>query len=394
MEVKVERQIRTGLNGDEAVAYAAYHADVDVIAAYPITPQTIIVERLSEFVHDGLLDAEFIPVESEHSALSAVVGAAASGVRTFTATASQGLALMYEILYIASSLRLPIVMALADRALSALINIHCSHDDAYAARDSGWIEFFAENVQEAYDLVIAAFRVAEDKNISFPAIVNLDGFILSHSIEPLYIYEGQDVVREFLPRREPIVKLDPDKPITIGALALQNYYIELKRAQAEAFEATPPYIRKILREYSEFSGRKYDFIKKYMVDDADIGFLVLGSTAGTMRHVVRKWREKGRKVGLISLTLYRPFPVDDLRDAVKGLKKLVIMDRSYSFGSPYAQLYMDVAATLYDEPEKPDLINVIYGLGGRDFNEYTAEEMWEKINRPGVKKIWVGVRGD
>ncbi len=394
MEVKIERQIRTGLNGDEAVAYAAYHADVDVIAAYPITPQTIIVERLSEFVHDGLLDAEFIPVESEHSALSAVVGAAASGVRTFTATASQGLALMYEILYIASSLRLPVVMALANRALSALINIHCSHDDAYAARDSGWIEFFAENVQEAYDLVIAAFRVAEDRNISFPAIVNLDGFILSHSVEPLYIYEGQDVVREFLPKREPIVKLDPDKPITMGALALQNYYMELKRAQAEAFEATPPYIRRILREYSGFSGRKYDFIKKYMIDDADIGFLVLGSTAGTMRHVVRKWREKGRKVGLISLTLYRPFPVDDLRDAVKGLKKLVVMDRSYSFGSPYAQLYMDVAATLYDEPEKPDLINVIYGLGGRDFNEYTAEETWEKINRPDVKKVWVGVRGD
>jgi len=394
METKTVKQVRTGLNGDEAVAYAAYHADVDVIAAYPITPQTIIVERLSEFVYNGLLDAEFIPVESEHSALSAVVGAASAGVRAFTATASQGLALMYEILYIASALRTPIVMALANRALSALINIHCSHDDVYAVRDAGWIEFFAENVQEAYDLTIAAFKVAEDKNISFPVTVSLDGFILSHSVEPLYIYNSQDVVREFLPRREPLIKLDPDSPITMGALALQDYYIELKRAQAAAYEATPPHIKKILDEYSEFSGRRYGFIKKYMIEDADIGFMVLGSTAGTMRHVVRKWREKGRKVGLISLTLYRPFPIEEVIDAVKGLKKIVVMDRSYSFGSPYAQLSMDVASALYDLDERPELINVIYGLGGRDFNINTAEEMWEKINRPGVKKIWVGVRGD
>jgi len=394
METKTVKQVRTGLNGDEAVAYAAYHADVDVIAAYPITPQTIIVERLSEFVYDGLLDAEFIPVESEHSALSAVVGAASAGVRVFTATASQGLALMYEILYIASALRLPIVMALANRALSALINIHCSHDDVYAVRDAGWIEFFAENVQEAYDLTIAAFKVAENKNISFPATVSLDGFILSHSVEPLYIYNDRDVVREFLPRREPLIKLDPDSPITIGALALQDYYIELKRAQAAAYEATPPYIKKVLDEYSEFSGRRYGFIKKYMMEDAEIGFMVLGSTAGTMRHVIRKWRERGRKVGLISLTLYRPFPIKEVVDAVKGLKKLVVMDRSYSFGSPYAQLSMDVASALYDLSERPEIVNVIYGLGGRDFNVNTAEEMWEKISRPGVKKVWVGVRGD
>lgn len=395
MSVKTTtKQIRTGLNGDEAVAYAAYHADVDVIAAYPITPQTIIVERISEFVHDGLLDAEFVPVESEHSALSTVVGASAAGARAFTATASQGLALMYEILYIASSMRLPIVMALANRALSALINIHCSHDDAYAARDAGWIEFFSENVQEAYDLTIAAFRIAEDKNISFPAIVNLDGFILSHSVEPLYIFEGQEVVKEFLPRREPLIKLDPDNPVTMGALALQDYYIELKRAQADALDKTPPHIKRLLGEFSEFSGRKYGFIKTYMLDDADIGFLVLGSTAGTMRYVVRKWREKGLKVGLISLTLYRPFPVDEVVNAVKGLKKLVIMERSYSFGSPYSPLYMDVASSLYHLKEKPELVNVIYGLGGRDFNVNTAEEMWRKLEKGDSRKIWVGVRGD
>ena len=395
MSVKTTtKQIRTGLNGDEAVAYAAYHADVDVVAAYPITPQTIIVERISELVYDGLLNAEFVPVESEHSALSSVVGASAAGARTFTATASQGLALMYEILYIASAMRLPIVMALANRAFSALINIHCSHDDAYAARDAGWIELFAENVQEAYDLTIAAFKIAEDKNVSFPAIVNLDGFILSHSVEPLYIYRDQNVVREFLPRREPLVKLDPDNPITMGALALTDYYMELKRAQAHAFENTPKHIKRILSEYSEFSGRKYDFIKKYMIEDAEIGFLVLGSTAGTMRHVIRKWREKGRKVGLISLTLYRPFPVEEVIEAVKGLKKLVVMERSYSFGSPYSPLFMDVASSIYHEREKPELVNVIYGLGGRDFNINTATEMWDKLSKTDSRKIWVGVRGD
>jgi len=395
MSVKTAtKQIRTGLNGDEAVAYAVYHADVDVVAAYPITPQTIIVERISEFIHDGLLDAEFVPVESEHSALSTAVGASATGARTFTATASQGLALMYEILYIASAMRLPIVMALANRALSALINIHCSHDDAYAARDSGWIELFAENVQEAYDLTIAAFKIAEDKNISFPAMVSLDGFILSHSVEPLYIYKDQDVVKTFLPQREPLVKLDPDNPITMGALALQDYYMELKRAQAHALDNTPIHIKRLLKEYSEFSGRDYDFIKKFMIEDADIGFMVLGSTAGTMRYMVKKWRDRGRKVGLISLTLYHPFPVKEVIEAVKGLKKLVIMERSYSFGSPYSPLYMDVASSIYHERDMPELVNVIYGLGGRDFNVNTAEEMWEKVSKEKSRKIWVGVRGD
>jgi len=391
--VSCEKQVRTGLTGDEAVAYAAFHADVDVIAAYPITPQTVMVERLSEFVHNGELDAEFVPVESEHSALSASVGASLAGARVFTATASQGLALMYEILYIASALRTPIVMGLANRAFSAPINIHCSHDDAYAARDAGWIQFFAETVQEAYDLVIAGFKIAEDKNVLFPLIVNLDAFILSHSIEPLYIYEGKEVVREFLPPREPVNPIDPDNPMTYGPLALQNYYMEIKKQQYEAFKSINPHIKKVLEEYSEFSGRRYDFIKKYHVDDADIIFVILGSAAGTVREAVNRLRKEGVKVGVLSLTLYRPFPANEVREVLRNANTVIVMDRSCSIGSPGAQLYLDVATTLYSLPDRPRLVNIIYGLGGRDMFPDDIKKVLEVIKDPKVTEYWLGVRG-
>jgi pyruvate ferredoxin oxidoreductase alpha subunit len=389
-----DTQIRIGLNGDEAVAYAVLHSDVDVIAAYPITPQTIIVEKLSEFVYNGDLNAEYLHVESEHSALSAVVGASLAGARTFTATASQGLALMYEILYIASGLRTPIVMALGNRAFSAPINIHCSHDDAYAARDAGWIQFFAENVQEAYDLTLMAFKVSENNNILFPAIVNLDGFILTHSVEPLNIYRDAEVVREFLPPRDKIDIIDPKNPKTYGALALQDYYMEIKRQQADAFNKSNKYIMKIFEEYSGFSGRKYKFVKKYYSDDADTIFIVLGSTAGTMRYMVMRWREKGHKVGLVSLTLYRPFPINEFTDAVSNANTIVVMDRSYSYGSPGAQLYMDVAGALFKRGLTPKVVNVVYGLGGRDFTPDMAEVMLKEVNKGVKDEIWIGLRGE
>ncbi len=389
----IGKQVRLGLNGDEAVAYAAYHADVDVISAYPITPQTIIVERLSEFVYNGELDAEFIAVESEHSALSAAVGASLAGARTFTATASQGLALMYEILYIASSLRTSIVMALGNRAFSAPINIHCSHDDAYAARDAGWIQFFAENVQEAYDLTLIAFKVSEDKKVLFPSIVNLDGFILTHSVEPLTIFEDKKEIKEFLPDREAVNKIDPSNPITYGPLALPDYYMEIKKQQAEAFNSTPARIKEVFSEYEEFSGRSYSPLKKLYVDDADIVFVVLGSTAGTMRTMVKKWRKNGEKVGVLSLTLYRPFPSREVAEALKDVDTIVVMDRSYSFGSPGGQLYMDVAAALNKYGRYNRLINAIYGLGGRDFTPEMAEDMLHATKDPSIREIWVGVRG-
>ena len=386
-----------GLNGDTAVAYAAKHAQVDVIAAYPITPQTIIVEKLSEFVNNGELDAAFIPVESEHSALSTCVGASLAGARVFTATASQGLALMYEILWIASSLRTTIVMALGNRALSAPINIHCSHDDAYAARDTGWIQFFAENVQEAYDLTLLAFRVSEDKEILLPSIVNLDGFILTHSLEGLYIFDEREV-EKFLPPKEPVNPIDPDHPMTYGPLDLYDYYIEHKRQQAEVMNNSYGRIVKLMGEYSEFSGRKYAPVKAYGMEDAEVAIMILGSAAGTARYVARRLRERGRKVGVLSLTLYRPFPTEEVVKALKGVKAVAVMDRSYSFGSPGAQLYMDVASALYNLRERPLLFNVIYGLGGRDLRPEHVEavfEMAEKVAREGdvrEPQVWVGVR--
>jgi pyruvate ferredoxin oxidoreductase alpha subunit len=388
------RQTRIGLNGDEAVAYAVMHADVDVVAAYPITPQTIIVEKLSEFIFNGELDAEMIHVESEHSALSAVIASALAGARSYTATASQGLALMYELLYVASGLRAPVVMTLGNRAFSAPINIHCSHDDAYAVRDSGWIQFFAESVQEAYDLTLVSFKVAEDERILLPVLVNLDGFILTHSVEPLNIFNGIDDVKEFLPPRKMVNVIDPSSPRTYGALALPDYYMEIKMQQADAMKRVKPYIVEILDSYGEFSGRTYSLIKPFYTDDAEIIIIVLGSTAGTLRYMVRKWREGGEKVGLLSLTLYRPFPVEEVINIVKDTGTLIVMDRSYSFGSPGGQLYMDVAAALSKYRLSPRLVNVIYGLGGRDFTPDMANRMLRDVKTKDIDEMWIGVRGE
>jgi len=388
---------RIGLNGDSAVAYAVKQTNVDVISAYPITPQTIIVERLAEYVNNGELEASFIPVESEHTALSAAVGASLAGARVFTATASQGLALMYEILWIAAGLRTTIVMALANRAFSPNINIHCSHDDLYATKDTGWIEFIAENVQEAYDLTLQAFRISEDKKVLFPSALNLDAFILTHSLEALYVLEDKDV-NEFLPPKDPVNPIDPNNPITYGPLDLQDYYMEHKRLQAEHLKQSYPRILEIFKEYSEFTGREYKPVKTYGMEDAEVAIMILGSSAGTARYVARQLRKKGEKVGVISLTLYRPFPVEELRKVTKGLKALAVMDRAISFGSPGAQLFMDVSATLINEKEKPLLFNVIYGLGGRDLTPNNVKFVFEKAKeyaKEGEVKetqFWVGVR--
>ncbi len=389
---------RVGLNGDTAVAFAAKQANVDVVSAYPITPQTIIVETLAKYINNGELDAAFIPVESEHSALSAAVGASLAGARVFTATASQGLALMYEILWIAAGMRTTIVMALGNRAFSPNINIHCSHDDAYAARDTGWIEFFAENVQEAYDLTLQAFKVSEDHRVLFPSIINLDGFILTHSLEGLYVLDDK-TVEEFLPPKKPYNPIDPEAPKTYGPLDLYDWYMEHKKLQDYHFNNNvPPVIKEVFEEYAEISGRRYTPVKTMGVEDADIGIMILGSSAGSVRHVVRQLREKGKKVGVISLTQYRPFPKKELVEAVKNLQVLAVMDRSISFGSPGAQLYMDVASTLYNAKHRPLLFNVIYGLGGRDLTPVHIEGVVEKAEEVLKKgeveeeQIWVGLK--
>jgi pyruvate ferredoxin oxidoreductase alpha subunit len=351
-----------------------------------------MVEKISEFVYNGELDAEFIAVESEHSALSAAVGASLAGARVFTATASQGLALMYEILYIASAMRTPIVMALGNRAFSAPINIHCSHDDAYAVRDTGWLQFFAENVQEAYDLVLMAFKISESPEVLTPSIVNLDGFILTHCIEPLYIW-NERYIQEFLPDRKPVEAIDYRNPKTYGPLALMDYYMLIKRQQYEVVRRARATIDRVFDEYSRWSGRRYRAIKTYMMDDAEYAFVVLGSTAGTMRSMVDKWRGMGRKVGLVSLTLYRPFPEDDLRRILSGVEAIGVMDRSHTYGGPGAQLYQEIASTLYSLDEHPRLLNIIYGLGGKDFGPEDAEAAYKYLMRPDVREVWLGVEG-
>lgn len=386
-----------GMNGDRAVAYAAKQAKVDVISAYPITPQTIIVETLAEYVNNGELDAAFIPVESEHSALSAAVGASLAGARVFTATSSQGLALMYEILWIAAGLRAPIVMAIGNRALSPNINIHCSHDDAYAARDTGWLQFFAENVQEAYDLTLMAFRVAEDERVLLPTIVNLDGFILTHALEGLYVLEDAEV-DAFLPKRKPINPIDPKNPKTYGPLDFTDWYMEHKRLQFEVYQKVGGVVREVFDEYEKLTGRHYQPVKTFNVEGADKAIVILGSSAGTARFAARKLAEKGMKLGVVSLTQYRPFPVAELRKVLESFDVVAVLDRSVSFGSPGNQLFMDVSTALYSSKKRPILVNVVYGLGGRDFTPLHVERIYaalEEVQRKGEapeESLWVGLR--
>ncbi|MCD6368687.1 MAG: pyruvate ferredoxin oxidoreductase [Thermoproteales archaeon] len=386
-----------GMNGDEAVAFAVKQANVDVIAAYPITPQTIIVERISEYVNNGELDSAFIPVESEHSALSTVLGAALTGARVFTATASQGLALMHEILHIASSMRTPIVMAVVNRALSAPINIHCDHSDVMNARDTGWIQYFAENVQDAYDLTLQAFKVAEDLDVLLPVEVNLDGFILSHSVERLEILDDETVAK-FIPPRKAVYTLDFNNPVAHGPLALTDYYMEFKRQQEEAMEAAKGKVDEVAREYEKISGRLFTKLNTFGLEDAEVAVVVMGSTTGTMKYIARKLRKEGKKVGVIGVRLFRPFPDKEILKAVENVKVLIVMDRAVSFGAVGGPLFMETAATLYGTDVTPLMMNVIYGLGGRDLTPRDAEMIFRRglkileTGRVEEKKIWVGVR--
>ena len=387
-KIPVEKQVLMTVNGNEAVAYAVKQSLVDVVAAYPITPQTIIVEKFSEFVANGEVDTVFVPVESEHSAMSACVGAAAAGARVFTATSSQGLALMVEILYIASALRLPIVMAVVNRALSAPINIHNDHSDAYLMRDAGWIQLFAENVQEAYDTTIQAFKIAEDERVLLPVAVNLDGFFLSHTLENIRMLPDESV-REFLGgyRRVSKVKVDyydeevplalnPARPLTFGSLDLYDYYFEHTVQQVEAMKNVPEVVREVNEEWFKLTGRRYGdgIMDGYGIEDADIILLAMGSGAGTMRSVVRKLRREGLRVGLLKLRMFRPFPFKDIADKLKNAKLVAVMEKGISPGS-YGPLFLEVNTALYQLKERPMLVNYIYGLGGRDLVPDMVENM-------------------
>jgi len=375
MMEKVAQMI--AITGAQAVAHAMRQIEPDVVAAYPITPQTPIVEYFAKFVADGVVRTEMIPVESEHSAMSAVVGAVAAGARAMTATSANGLALMHEIVYIAASTRLPVVMPVVNRALSGPINIHCDHSDTMAERDSGWIQFYVEDAQEAYDLTILSVRLAEHEHVSIPVMVNQDGFIISHGVEPVSLLPD-DVVKKFVGELKPIYPLlDTEHPVTYGPLDLYDYYFEHKRQQIEAMKNVKKVFPEIAQEFFKISGRKYSFVEPYKLDDAEHVMVALGSTNGTVKYTVDKMREKGRKVGLLKIWMFRPFPKDEIQRYLTGRKSVVVLDRSASFGAE-APLYEAVKSSLYESASRPLLSSFVYGLGGRDITTENIEEAFEK----------------
>lgn len=386
-----------GMTGDEAVAYAVKQSKVDIVAAYPITPQTIMVERFSKYVADGEVQTEYVCVESEHSAMSACVGASLTGARVFTASSSQGLALMHEMLYIASGLRCPIVMGVANRALSAPINIHGDHSDMMGSRDSGWIQIYAENGQEAYDWTIMAFKIAEDNSVQLPVSVNLDGFIITHCVEGVDVLQDA-VVNQFLQTRKPLFVLDPEKPITFGALCFTDYYFEFKRQQVEAMRNVGEVLDRVCKDYKGITGRNYNVLDAFGMEDAEAAIICLGSTAGTAREVARKLRAQGKKVGVVKLWLYRPFPTEEINAALRHVKALAVFDRAISFGAPYGALCSDVVSALHTLEESPRIFNVVYGLGGRDIQpsaiEFVFNEALETARTGVVKEqtMFLGVR--
>jgi len=372
-----KRAVATTGNG--AVAKAMKQINPDVLVAYPITPQTAIVQDFSQFVADGAVDSEYVTVESEHSSMSACIGASAAGARVMTATSSQGLALMHEMLYIAAGSRLPIVMPNVNRALSAPINIHCDHSDSMGARDTGWIQLYSENAQEAYDNIIQAIRIAEDKKVLLPVMVNLDGFIISHGIQEAEFIEDQEV-KNFVGGREPFLPLlDVDNPVTYGPFdGLGGYYMEHKKNQADAMERAKSVILEVADEFAKVSGRKYGFFEEYMLDDAEIAIVTLNSSAGTTKHVINELRAKGIPVGLLKLRVFRPFPAEELANALKHLKAVAVLDRALSFGS-VGPLFSEIKTALFDLETRPKVINFIYGLGGRDYTLHEARQAFEEL---------------
>lgn len=368
------------LTGDQAVAEAMRQIEPDVVAAYPITPQTEIVMVFSQFVADGKVATELIPVESEHSAMSACVGSAAAGARTMTATSANGLALMWEIVYIAASTRLPIVMPVVNRALSGPINIHCDHSDTMGARDSGWIQIYSENAQEVYENVILAVRIAEDKDIQLPIMVCQDGFITSHAVEGVDIFPDQEV-KKFIGEYKPVMPslLDVDNPVTYGPLDLQDYYFEHKRQQSEAIKNSLSIIPKLMEEFNRTFGRKHDLVEEYKLDDAEVAIVVLSSTAGTTKAVVDELRGQGLKAGLLRPCLFRPFPKDRIIKALSKVKAAAVLDRSESFSGCGGPLFNDVKSAMYDAKAKPLLVNHIFGLGGRDISKEQIANVYKEL---------------
>lgn len=384
--------------GNEAMAEAMRQINPDVVAAYPITPATEIVQLFSKFVHDGIVDTEFVPVESEHSACSACVGASASGARVMTSTSSQGLALMHEILFIAAGLRLPIVICLVNRSLSSPINIHCDHSDTLASRDAGWLQIYAENAQEAYDTTIQLVKVAEQ--VFLPGIVTTDAFIISHGMERVELVDDKAVPSFLGERKVNYSLLDVDNPLTLGPLDLQDYFFEHKRSEIDAMDHVLPVIEKVQKEFGDTFGRYYPIVDEYKSDDAEVAILAMGSTGGTAKVAVERMREKGKKAGLIRCRVYRPFPKEAMTKALTKAKVIGILDRSDTMSSLGGHLYNDARSILYDSDTRPLLKNYVYGLGGRDISIEDIESIYAELL--GIQKsgtvdkdiVYFGVRGE
>ena len=371
--------IRERLSGNEAAATAMKQINPDVVAAFPITPSTEIPQYFSTFVANGSVDTEFVAVESEHSAMSACIGAESAGARAMTATSANGLSLMWEMIYIASSLRLPIVLSLVNRAVSGPLNIHCDHSDAMGVRDSGWIMLFSENNQEVYDNTLMAHRIAENKDVMLPLMVCQDGFITSHSIENIELEEDSKV-KEFVGTYKPEhYLLNEKEPIAVGPLDLQSYLFEHKAQQAIAMENAKKVILDVAKDFEKMTGRKYGLFEEYKLEDSEIAIVCMNSTAGTTKFVVDKLREQGIKAGLLKIRVYRPFPAKEIAEALKNQKAVAILDKADSLNAAGGALFEDVTSAMYVAQNTVPAVNYIYGIGGRDTKAEDIEKVYNDL---------------
>ncbi len=382
--------------GNEAMAEAMRQINPDVVAAYPITPATEIVMIFSQFVADGLVNTEYVAVESEHSAMSATIAAAASGARSMTGTSSQGLALMYEMLPIASALRLPIVMPEVNRAISGPINIHNDHSDTMAARDFGWLQIFSENSQEAYDNLLQAIRIAEHPDVKLPAMVTTDGFIISHCLEKMEMLDDA-VVKEYVGKYPAYTDLlDIKHPFTLGAIDLQNYYFEHKMQAGEAMKKSKKVILEVGKDFGKRFGREYGFFEKYMMDDAEFAIVCMGSVAGSAKEVIKEFRAKGIKAGLLKIRVFRPFPEKEIADILENMKAVAVIDRSDGFAGTGGPLFAEIKSALYDREKRPVVADYIAGLGGREVTHKIVTEIFEETAaaaKSGTAPVAVSYKG-
>jgi len=372
------KTITKALTGAEAAAEAMRQIKPDVVPLYPITPQTQIVEVYSQFVADGLVDSELVRCESEHSVMSVAMGASASGARVMTASSSQGVAYMFEPVFIAAGLRLPIVMNIVNRSLAGPINIHCDHSDGMVLRDSGWIQIYSEDAQEAYENTIMAVRIAEHKDVQLPVIVGQDGFITSHSLVNVELLDD-DIVSGFVGVYKPEFSLlNSEKPMSVGALDFYDYFFEHRKQGFDAMENSKRVIKDIFKEFSKITGKEYDFIEKYHSDDAEYIVVAMSSACGILKNAIDELRKKGLKVGLVKLRVFRPFPEFEMASALKNAKAVIVLERFSGFGS-YSPIYNELSSALYHYPKKPKMINYVFGLGGRNFGHNDALNILEEF---------------